>query len=626
MHVRHRRPSILGCASAIVATLILLTFPAIGRADCGGVETARAASHPRGQLPPLTIGDSTMLLSLPGLAARGYDANAHGCREFYQALTLLRQLKAQDALPHMVVVALGANGDVTPADIDAALSVICCNRLLVLVTPRELGGGSGSDAASERELAAKYPGKILLLDWVKYSAAHPGWFQPDGLHLTWPGVYAFTGLLTRALPYAYTPCPPVTSTHGRRGSARVTEHRSESSSARTASVAPLALRASLARLGHVGATITGPPGGRVQLSQQLAGKTTPIEVVRLSSAGTVTVPSALTWLCEPRIRTLVGATLPPAVPAIAMTTVTTPSCARRLVTEIDPRARVGHAIVIGLRDRWGIGGLPLTICITPPGGSRDCTAWQLRQGQKRRVVQIPAQRPGGWQASVQTRYSGPKQRVVWVSHPGGIRLLAAGDSEMQILDDLLGQDLGRYGVDVTSDARISTGLTNSSFFNWPNHARQQAPTLRPDVTIIFIGANDGFSVAGQDGHPVSCCGAGWSAGYANLVAEMMRSYLRVNAGRVYWFLLPAPRPANFRAVFNGVNLGIREAAARFPGRVGLIDANAFFTPGNRYRDYMVYHGHGFVIHEPDGIHLSTAADAIDATMVTHRLLADRIIH
>ena len=235
-------------------------------------------------------------------------------------------------------------------------------------------------------------------------------------------------------------------------------------------------------------------------------------------------------------------------------------------------------------------------------------------------------RPGGWQVTVRTQYGFVRQALVWTSHPGGrIRLLAAGDSEMQILDGFLAQRLAPYGVDVTSDARISTGLTNSFFFNWPNHARQQAPALRPDVTVFFIGANDGFAVTGKNGAPVGCCSAAWSAGYANLVAEMMRIYLLGNSGRVYWFLLPAPQPANFAAVFDAVNAGIGEAARRFPGRVGLIDANAFFTPGNRYRNYMVYQGHGFVIHEPDGIHLSTASDAIDAGIVTRRLLADHVI-
>jgi len=63
---------------------------------------------------------------------------------------------------------------------------------------------------------------------------------------------------------------------------------------------------------------------------------------------------------------------------------------------------------------------------------------------------------------------------------------------------------------------------------------------------------------------------------------------------------------------------------RFPGRVPLIDAAAFFTPGG-YRDYMTYNAQGFVIHESDGVHLSTASDAVAAQLVVHQMLADRLI-
>jgi len=298
----------------------------------------------------------------------------------------------------------------------------------------------------------------------------------------------------------------------------------------------------------------------------------------------------------------------------------------RLKTTIAARARVGGSIVIRLHDRWNLGGIRLTICLTPPGGRRACTRWYLRAGRPRRVVRIGVARPGGWHVTALSPYGARKDQQVWVSHPGGrIRVLAAGDSEMQILDTFIAQDAARYGVSVTSDARISTGLTNSFFFDWPRHARAQAATLQPDATVFFIGANDGFSVPGPGGHQVGCCGAGWSMGYANRVAEMMRIYLRGESGRVYWFVLPTPRPANFQRLFNAVNAGIRIAARRFPGRVALIDANAFFTPGNRYRDFMVYHGRGFVIHEPDGIHLSTAADQIDASFVVTRMLEDRLI-
>jgi hypothetical protein len=208
----------VGGTATLLVVLFLALFPSVGVAGCGGPVTAYPKHHPRGQRPPLAIGDSTMLLSVPGLAAGGYSVYAHGCLQFSQGLALMRQLKAQNRLPHMVALALGANGYVTRADIGAALGVMCCNGLLVLVTPRQLGGSAGANAANERQAAHRHPGRILLLDWVSFSAGHSAWFQPDGLHLTWPGVHAFTRLLSTALRYAYP--KPETHRHHHRGRPR----------------------------------------------------------------------------------------------------------------------------------------------------------------------------------------------------------------------------------------------------------------------------------------------------------------------------------------------------------------------------------------------------------------------
>jgi hypothetical protein len=153
-----------------------------------------------------------MLLALFDLARVGYEANAHGCRQFPEALALLRQRKAHGTLPHMVVIALGADGSISHEQIGETLGLLCCTRLLVLVTPRELGGGSGSDAATVREEARRHRGRIRLLDWVKFSAGR-AWFQPDGLHLTTAGAAAFTRLLAMALPYANPPRKPKPPTH-----------------------------------------------------------------------------------------------------------------------------------------------------------------------------------------------------------------------------------------------------------------------------------------------------------------------------------------------------------------------------------------------------------------------------
>ncbi len=606
------RPAWAFGAVCLVALALLTAAVPSASAQCGGVDTAYPAHHPRGERPPLAIGDSTMLLALQQLANIGYEANAHGCREWGEALAILRARRAARTLPHMVVIALGADGSVTRDDVGQALGLLCCTHLLVLVTNRELGGGSGSDAMTERQEVARHSNRAKLLDWVRYSAGHGGWFQPDGLHLTDSGALAFTHLLAMALPWAY-PKPKSKSGH-------------HASTAGRMASAGLTLTPSLARTGYVGATVTGPPGAQVQLGERLTTSTSPMATVTLGANGTASLPRALTWRCDLRQRQLVATTVAPAAPDQATASVTTPACARRLSVRISASPRGGAGLDVRVRDRWGLGALTFRICVKPPGGSSQCRPWQLGAGQRTRLALVPAPRPGGWAVAVAMAYGRQTHRMVWIAPThGDIRLLAAGDSEMQEVDDFLGTDLRSDRVHVTEDARISTGLTNSFFFDWPAHARRQAASLQPDVTVMFMGGNEGFPIRDPQGTLVGCCSGAWSAGYALRVEEMMRTYLRGQAGRVYWFLLPTPRQRNFQSVFDGVNAGIRMAAARFPGRVGLIDANAFFTPGNRYRDYMVYRGHGLVIHESDGVHLSDAANPIAASLVAARLRADHVI-
>jgi lysophospholipase L1-like esterase len=529
---------------------------------------------------------------------------------------MLKQMRAHGTLPHMIVIALGANGTVSGTQIGQTLGVLGRHRLLVLMTPRELGGGSGADAATERAEAARHRGRILLLDWVRFSAGHGSWFAPDGLHLNPAGVDAFTALIDRSYGYAYVPCPL----------------RFRPQVVRTARVAvrtrpyaaPIGLHVSDKHVGYIDARITGPPGIKVQLTE--TGQSTPLgSPVQIPRSGTVTVPKVTTWQCAVRSRSFVASTVGLLPAETATDTITTPSCAHRLNVSISKRAKVGKSVTVRLTDTWGLGALPVRICFAPPGAAAGCHMRPLGSGQTHRVVTLSTPRVGGWNVRVVTPYGQRIGRRVWASHPGRVRFQLDGDSEMQILDTFIGQALSPFGVATSSDARQSTGLTNSVLYNWQAAARRQAASFRPDVSIVIMGANDGFSTPGPHGVRESCCGSAWSDGYGTLVAQMMKTLLRGNAGRVYWITLPTPRPGNFKSVFDGVNRGIRAAAARFPGRVGLINANAFFTPGDRYRDFMSYHGHGFTIHEADGIHLGPAGDHVLVSLIVDRLKADHVI-
>ena len=190
--------------AALAATGVLLSVnvsPA--PAACGGVERARAQKkvNPGGRAP-LAIGDSVMLLAIPNLARIGYKVNAQGCRQWGQGEQVLRHYRRAGKLPHLVVMGLGADGSITARNVRHTLHILGPKRVLGLVVPRELGGGTSHDADVVRHAARTHRRRILLLDWVRESRGRGGWFQPDGIHLTYSGASAYTRLIGRARRYA----------------------------------------------------------------------------------------------------------------------------------------------------------------------------------------------------------------------------------------------------------------------------------------------------------------------------------------------------------------------------------------------------------------------------------------
>jgi hypothetical protein len=196
-----------GVALSVLTLIVMLLGAPAARAGCGGVEKATPKRKVASR-PPLAIGDSSMLLALPALARVGYKVNARGCRQFSEGLRLLRQMRRAHRLPRLVVLALGADASVTGSQIERAKKVIGPKRKLGLVTPRELGGGESNDAQAIRNAGQRDPEQVKVLDWVRYSAGHANWFQPDGLHLTFAGAKAFARLLKKLIPLAApTPKP-----------------------------------------------------------------------------------------------------------------------------------------------------------------------------------------------------------------------------------------------------------------------------------------------------------------------------------------------------------------------------------------------------------------------------------
>jgi hypothetical protein len=145
-----------------------------------------------------------MLLAVNALAQAGFNTNAQGCRQWSQGHAILRRKKRHGTLPRLVVMALGTNWYITRDEIGRTRRLLGKRRALAIVTPREPGGYLG-DAKRIRAAARAHPRNIKLIDWVRFSRGHGGWFGGDGIHLTYTGVTKYVRCIRRSLRFAAGP-------------------------------------------------------------------------------------------------------------------------------------------------------------------------------------------------------------------------------------------------------------------------------------------------------------------------------------------------------------------------------------------------------------------------------------
>jgi hypothetical protein len=196
-----RRSPVLAVA---VLGLVLAAAPA-AHAGCGGTQVRQTRHKANQGRPPLIVGDSVLLGAMNETTAAGFDLNTRGCREWSEGMGVLRAYKRAGRLPHLVVMELGTDWTVSVREIRSAMALVGRSRVLGLMTPREVGGYGGSDAAHMREVARRFPKRTVLLDWVAHTRGRGSWFQPDGVHLTLKGAAGFGAFLKSALPYADPP-------------------------------------------------------------------------------------------------------------------------------------------------------------------------------------------------------------------------------------------------------------------------------------------------------------------------------------------------------------------------------------------------------------------------------------
>ncbi|HEY3671780.1 MAG TPA: DUF459 domain-containing protein [Acidimicrobiia bacterium] len=175
-----------------------------------------------------------------------------------------------------------------------------------------------------------------------------------------------------------------------------------------------------------------------------------------------------------------------------------------------------------------------------------------------------------------------------------LRLWVGGDSLAGSLGPSLGKLAGETGVvQPYFDSRVSSGLADPGFFDWPDHATTEMARLDPDVAVFIIGTNDWTAVSGD-----------WKDAYTAKVDAMMKTL--IGSGRtVYWLGGPTIKDEKTDAGVVEVNAVAQEVAKRHP-KVHYVDTYKLFsdTDGTFAYDLPIEDGSTVTVRSGDGIHFT----------------------
>jgi hypothetical protein len=142
--------------------------------------TASARPIPKGRVG---VGDSIMLSAKDEM--NGVDVHVHAKvgRQFVEGVAVVQRLKEDGILAKRVIVHLGTNGPIDPADCDQVVTIAGPVRRVFLVTnkvPRDW-----QDANNDiLNACARAYDNVWVVRWFAYATGHPHWFADDRYHLS----------------------------------------------------------------------------------------------------------------------------------------------------------------------------------------------------------------------------------------------------------------------------------------------------------------------------------------------------------------------------------------------------------------------------------------------------------
>jgi hypothetical protein len=195
-----------------------------------------------------------------------------------------------------------------------------------------------------------------------------------------------------------------------------------------------------------------------------------------------------------------------------------------------------------------------------------------------------------------------------------LRVLEIGDSLGIDLGDQLKSQLDATGIARTTVASVGdSGLSNTTYFDWPDHLAGLLNTDRPQIVVVFMGANDdqGLYVNGMASAPDTLA---WVEGYAQRVNDLVREATSFGA-RVVWVGMPLMANPDLNAAVQRENAIYERETKSFSATL-YMSSSAVLDASGVYETNGEDSSGGLVaLRTPDGVHLTPAGAGVLARAV-----------
>ncbi|WP_051304514.1 SGNH/GDSL hydrolase family protein [Chitinilyticum litopenaei] len=205
------------------------------------------------------------------------------------------------------------------------------------------------------------------------------------------------------------------------------------------------------------------------------------------------------------------------------------------------------------------------------------------------------------------------------------RVLAVGDSLMGGVAQMLAWRIkrdGRRELQLLDRHKLSSGLVNRKFYDWPAQLERLLAEHKPATVLIMLGGNDAGMNIRDNGRTLSFGGDAWQDAYRQRVSAMI-DLAKSRGARVVWLGLPPMEKADYNAQIQLQNR-VYAQAAREAGIPYIDSASLLGDDKGGYVATLSEKGKTVNLRAKDGVHLAPRGGDILARAALAKLPPEQV--